>query len=461
MNEAFAKKLQKTHVLVWLFLGMLLFKLSVEAGYLQTSLRFHRTDYPLSFNPVKYAVGLLWCVLFFVNIRHTERKASTFFLYFTFLFQVVPIISVYALKDENSVYFHVLCLSFLLCELIVGYTGDPAIFRRSFPVSRIMTLSFAAAAGLVIIYIVLKNGAPNLSLLDIYSVYEYRSSGAFQASKYMYYLIRWTAKVFLPFGIARALTDRKYPAAALAGGLLLLIYLYTGMKGFLFLIPTVAAATLWAGRKNCYQELFLTGCAGFSILTLLSCVTRAGSLSYKLFSLLGRRTILLPARLKFDYFDYFSSHPKLGLSGLFPRWLINIPAPSYYKNISYTNEIGVIYSNGGQNTSANTGFFAEGFMRFGHIGTVLIFILFALILRQIDRFQERAGYQLTVGLFIGFFYEIIDAALLDGLIIGPWMFLEAILLFYTYKPPKQQPKQQPKPLKEAVCEHPGTLPGPV
>lgn len=449
MNEAFAAKLQKTHTLVWLFLGMLVYKFSMDLGYLYLNGLIPKT-YPLAFNPVKYAAGLLWCMVLFLCIRHTERKASSFFLYFTFLFQIVPISTVYALKDEKSAYYHVLCLSFLLCELIVSYTGERPLFRRNLVVSRTMTLSFTAAAVILLAYIVAKNGVPRLSLLDISTVYEYRRSGTLQISKYMNYLLRWTAGVFLPFGIAWTLIRKRYPLAGLLCGLLLLIYLYTGAKTYLFAIPFVLAATLWAGRKNCYRELFLTGCGGFCALALLAYFTRQGSLWYSLFSLLGRRTLLLPARLKFDYFDYFSSHPKMGLYAIFPRWIL--PVSSYYENVGAQHAIGEIYYNA-PDMNANTGFLAEGYMRFGHIGTVLVLILFALLLKQTDRLQERIGYQLVIGIFIYPFYVLTDGMLLSSLVLGNWMFLVFILLFYTRKPLK--------PIKEAACEHPRKLPGPV
>lgn len=424
MNKSYAAELRKTHTLVWLFLGMLVYKFSMDLGYLYLTKVF---DYTLDFNTLKYVLGLLWCVVLFLAIRHMEHRVSSFFLYFVFLFQIVPVTSVYALKDESSAYYHILCLSFLLCELLVGYIGERPLLRRTFPVSRTMTLSYTAAALLLIVYVVVKNGAPHLSLLNIYTVYEYRRSGAFQSSKYMHYMLEWTTKVFLPFGIAWVLANKRYPAAGLTMGALLLLYLYTGHKTFLFAIPFILVGALWARRKNCYQEIFLLGCGGFSILTLLAYFTEPGSMWYSIFSLFGRRVLILSAQNKFLYYDYFSSHPKMGLAGILPTWIINIPNP--YAGVNYTHVISEVYY-GKPDMGSNTGFFAEGYMRFGHIGTVLLLLLFALLLKQIDRFQERAGYQLAIGLFLYPIFGLSDTHLLDSLLLGPWMFLAALLLFY-------------------------------
>ena len=100
MNEAYAVMLRKTHTVIWLFLGMLLYKFSLDLGYLY--LVRISPGYNLVFNPLKYAAGLVWCILLFVCIRHTERKSSSFFLYFVFLLQIVPISTVYAMMDEKD-----------------------------------------------------------------------------------------------------------------------------------------------------------------------------------------------------------------------------------------------------------------------------------------------------------------------------------------------------------------------
>lgn len=128
------------------------------------------------------------------------------------------------------------------------------------------------------------------------------------------------------------------------------------------------------------------------------------------------------------YFDYFSNHPLVGLGGMIPRWLIHIP--NYYENISYPMEIGKMYFNE-PDMYCNTGFLAEEFMRFGYIGIILILVLFAMILLQIDVFQKRVGFRMAIGFFIHPIYSLVDAHLIDSFILGPWMALEIILLFYT------------------------------
>lgn len=235
-------------------------------------------------------------------------------------------------------------------------------------------------------------------------------------------------KVIIPIFIVRFIISQKYWFSALFCCMQFVIYLYTGHKTWLFVIPLAVAVGFWTKRKHFYKEFLLCICFGVGILTILACIQPDNSFFQRMFSFLGRRAIIDPAYNKFAYFDYFSNHPLVGLGGMIPRWLIHIP--NYYENISYPMEIGKIYFNE-PDMYCNTGFLAEGFMRFGYIGTILILVLFAIILLQIDAFQKRVGFRMAVGFFIYPIYSLVDAHLIDSFILGPWMALEIILLFYT------------------------------
>ncbi len=430
--------LRVTHgKLLLLFVGMLAFKLACDLGYLWLSTQ-DRIGFPLTFSVLKYALGLLCCCGLFFLIRHSERKASTFFLYFLLLFQILPITTSYALADRSSEYYLVLILAFALCALVVGYTGGQPLVRRNPLTAKTVGVGLACIMLLIVLLVVRRYGVPSLAALNLFDVYELRGSGAFQLSKYENYLFTWSTAVILPAGIALAIHKRKYILAAVLCGVMLVLYLYSAHKTFLFAIPLVLVGTFWARRKNFYTELFTALCIGYLALVLLLWFSPVfKELIYKAFTLLFRRVLLVPANNKFHYFDYFTNNPKMGIGGIFPRWLIEIP--NYYENIPYSYEISAIYYNQPEMNS-NTGFLAEGFMRFGHMGTVLILLLFGWILKMIDRFQERAGYTLAIGVFIYQIYSLADAHLLDSLVLGPWMVLVILLLFCGSREKKDTPR---------------------
>ena len=177
-----------------------------------------------------------------------------------------------------------------------------------------------------------------------------------------------------------------------------------------------------------YKELFIVASFCFALLVLLSSFSPIFQNGFEeIYSLLGRRTMMVSAVNKFKYYDFFSDNPKMGLAGIFPRWLIPISNP--YEGETIGKIIADIYYNKPEMNS-NTGFLAEGYMRFGYIGIFVGLGIYAAILRLLDRMQIRAGYGLTVSIFIYPVFTLTDAHLMDSLILGPWMILLIIAILY-------------------------------
>lgn len=417
---------ERQRTVLLLFLGMLAFKLACDAGFLWLTTQ-DSVSYPLRFSLGKYLFGSLCCFALFFLMPHDGKRASSFFLYFVFLFQIVPITASYAFADRATEYYFVLIVAYAFCILLTGYVGNKKQLQRSRIFTKTIAFGYAGIMLLIMLLIVRRYGMPSLAALNLSNVYVLRGSGAFSLGKYENYLFTWTTAVILPAGIAFALTKKRYIIACGLCGIMLLLYLYSAHKTFLFSIPLVFACTLWSKRKNFYKELFTILCFGYLLLVFLIWFSpMLQDLIQRVFSLLARRVMYVPANNKFHYFDYFTNNPKMGIGGIIPRWLFYVP--NYYENIPYSYEISAIYYNLPEMNS-NTGFLAEGYMRFGHLGTVGILVFFGCILKLIDRFQERAGYSLAVGVFIYQIYSLADAHLLDSLVLGPWMLLMFILLF--------------------------------
>lgn len=426
--ERLSARQHNIKTIVGLFLGMLLFKFSLDIGY-WLLLTGDSATFPADFSPLKYALGLVCCIILFWGIRHTSQNISAFMLYMVYLLQFIPITTIYALGNDSTEYYISLFLAFLLCEAIVGRTKDTPVLKRNSFISKTMCLGFVGIAMLTLAIIILNNGIPSLTALNLLNVYELRESGAFQVSKYLSYLLSYAISVFFPMMLTWFLLKKRYLFALLTCGAVFLLYLYSGHKTYLFSVPLVVVGVLWAKRKNFYKEFFITATSGLSALSLLSCVfsDERGILRRYLYSLFIRRTILVPANNKFKYFDYFSQRVKMGLGGIFPRWLFPIENP--YETIRYSYEISDIYY-GKPEMNSNTGFLAEGYMRFGHPGTFLILILFAILLKQMDKLQSRSSYAMTLGIFIYSVFSLTDAHLLDSLVSGPWLILLFVLIFY-------------------------------
>ncbi len=434
MLETIQEKRKNLKNWILLFLGMLILRACMDLNYwlllAGVSLRYPAVD----FDPLRYGASWLWCVVLFLFIRHNEKKASSFLLNLTLILQILPVSVIYGLCGMGSAYYHVLCGAFLLCELLAGCASDRKILERNTFLSNVMHTGYAMIVPVVLAVIYLTNGLPSLMALDMSQVYELRGSDAFQLNKYVQYLLTWSTSFFVPMLLARAICNKKYLIALALAAVQFLFYLYTGHKTYLFTIPLVVLCAFWSRRKHFYRELFFCLCAGMSVLLLLAVLAEhteifpemLGKLFVEADSYLFRRTMVVPAVNKFIYFDYFSANPKLGLAGIFPTWLLPVDNP--YADIAYTYEISAIYY-GLPEMNSNTGFLAEGFSRFGHMGTFLVLLVFALLLRQMDSLQNRLGYGLIVSIFVYPVFALGDAYLLDQLLFGRWM---PILLFFLF-----------------------------
>lgn len=404
-----------------LYLTMLIFKISMEVGF-WFILCQDKVMYTADFNIYKYINGMIWCTIIFLSINHEIKRVSTFFLYFKYIFEIIPITIIFALSNESYIYYNVVCLAFLICVLIVSKLNIKCFKINTKYSSYIIEKTMIVTVIVLLIYTFLKNGLPTITALNIYDVYDLRSSGQFKISKYMGYILSWTVCVILPFFTAKALSSQQYFKAALASVLIFLLYLYSGHKTYLFAVPLVIVCTIWSRRRNFVKEFFNLFCLGATMVTLLAFKS---SIFSSIFSLFGRRVMIVSANNKFKYYDFFSSNSKIGFEGFLPRWGLNTSVK--YENIG--NIIGEKYfDKPGMNV--NTGFLAEGYMRFGIIGIFLSLIIFAIILLAIDKMQERIGYEFAIGTCIYMVFRLNDAHLIDSLFFGTWMIMLLIILIY-------------------------------
>ena len=418
---------EKQKKILSMLLAVIIFKIASDYGYWKiTSLDTEK--YLFRFNAWKYAFSSILLMVEFFGIRHFQRKASSIMLLVFYLLQMIPLTTIYALGDDSTSYYFAISLGFILCEIMLWNSFTvPQIVRERWA-SWMMAVAFFGLVLFIIIYLFCNNGLPGMDALDIYSVYDLRSSGSLKIGKYQRYILTWIMGAVIPLYIVIMLQKRKYLLSLPGVVIMLLVYLYTGFKTYLFAIPLILISTLWARRKNFGSEMTIAFCLSFSILVFLALFSPIKKTFFvNVYSLLGRRMMLVPANNKFKYFDFFSSHPKMGLYGIFPSWLLQTESP--YENIKYTYLISKIYYNRPEMNS-NTGFLAEGYMRFGYYGIPVLFFILALLFKGIDRFQERNGYEIAVGLFIYPIFSLADGQLLSSMVSGEWLILIGILLFY-------------------------------
>lgn len=429
-------KLKKDYeIWAYMLIGMIIYKISTELGYYYI-LSKNSSVYIMNFNVLKYLVGCVWCFMLFFFIRHKRKRVSTFMLYLLFISQVIPLTCIYALSDQSSLYYNLICFSILMVELFVGWSHKSIKTKINikFNILRILPHIFVLTLIFFLVYIYVNNGIPTTIAFNIFRVYELRSSGWFQIGKYGSYLLSWLVLTIIPYLAAFYFEKKKYFYSFVLFFIVFLIYLYTGHKSFLFSIPLILVCSIWTRRDNAYKELWFVFCVLFSLIVVIAIISD-NKLFDTAYSLIGRRLTVVSAINKYFYFDFFSENQKLGMAGVFPRWLVPVTNP--YEGKVIGKIIGDIYWNAPEMNS-NTGFLAEGFVRFGIVGIFVEMFIYAWILKLEDAMAANAGYALTVSAFVYPMLMLTDGFLLDAIVIGHFTFIVIIALIYKYFVPNRK-----------------------
>ena len=378
----------------------------------------------LDLSVAKMIIALVSTLLVFSACDQFDDKPSTFLFNVVFFIIYIPMGIMYGCCNyETGFFLFVTALMYLSALCINGisiYLPKKKVVVVG--MNRLIIWVAALIVGAVVFYSLFRFGFPSLSALNFSSVYNLRRHSQYQDNKYFGYIFRWTISVILPFLIVISMKRRN----ALTTPLLILIgvmfFLYSGSKTIIFSLPMTVFAFLFAEIKDMNHRFYSLFCVG------MSGVIGLGILGwYDPYSYLVRRVLLIPANLKFLYYDFFSSRPKIGLAGTLWGSILNQKNP-YSRGIGH--EISSFYFKN-DDMNSNTGFIAEGYYRFGFIGIIIAFALLILLLYLIDLLALRATFAVAVSVCIYPIYTLNDGAIIDSLIFGPFMVLLLIILFYS------------------------------
>lgn len=423
MLEKTALKVRKWNTTIVLFVAFMIYKISLEIGYWYVLGRYFLTsgEYSFDFNITKYIIGCVMAALVFAVIDHESGKVSTFFLEMHYVLAIIPMTVIYAFGNKQTVYYIGICIAFILAILIVRLTKD-INFDPPYIITRGLIVLFIIITAVVYADMFLENGMPSLQAFNIFSVYELRDN--FQINQYVGYLYRWQVIVINPVMMINGLKNKRISVTIIFTLLQVLAYLFTTQKTILFIIPLIYGTYLLGKWKH--FSVFIYGAFSLGI-TASSLLANINYDFYKVFSLFGRRVLLLPANLKFLYYEFFTEHDKIGLAGTLWGKFLEIDSPY---NIGIGNLISA-YFFGLPDSNSNTGFLAEGYYMFGYMGIILAVVVFALLLMCLDICATRNGFAFTVGISIYSIFMLNDTSLIDSVLFGNITILLIVLLFYT------------------------------
>lgn len=413
-------------------LFMMLYKLLIDFSYM-TVIKNNYNEYNqfcTDFQILKYLISFIFLILLYMLNKKILLSIPKMIVKLFLLLMYVPITTIYACKNESTIFFLVVTVSFLIFIITASI-----MIKKSAPLNNSRIDSFIKLTtillyyGFIAITIVLVlaslyfNGLPSFTALNLRDVYVVRE--AFFLPRYLYYLYEFESGFIIYFLIIVNLRRKNYKMLTALIFVQVLFFLWKGDKSAIFGLIVIILVYLIAGRlqlNKMLSKLFFA----LTSLTLVLFYT-ISSLPFLLFI---RRMLIIPANLKFIYYDFFMDHDFIGIVGTVLNSVLKFADP--YTNLPYQNLISKLYFNK-VGMWSNTGFLAEGYARGGIIGSLLIAVLMGIILYLLYIGVRRSDSRFILSIAIIPFITLNDGYLLTSFTFGSIGLLCLICFFFDEK----------------------------
>ncbi len=354
----------------------------------------------------------------------SSKKLSTIIVWLLILLSYIPILTIFAFKDESRIFTYAVTLFWISVFLLLH---APRINFPSLKESKIIRLFLLISLGTLVFFTIYKYLGLSFKF-DLTKVYDIRTQYVQTKIPLAGYFFNWMGYVVNVAFFALFINKKKWIFAALIAVLQLLLFSATGNKTFLFALP-FALALMWIiSRKN--PLTYMAVC--------LIAIILLGMLSYWLvddvwiISLFTRRVLFVPAQLTFYDYDFFSANEPVFLSHSIFRFFLNYPYP-----LGPPHLIGEVYFDKPQ-MAANNGIVGDAFMNFRFIGLVFWSTLLVIILKLVDSCSKGKDIKIGIAVVALPVIALTNSALLTCLLTHG--LLLALLLLYLL--PKEQPLKQ-------------------
>lgn len=353
--------------------SVLFFRLLLDASYIHIIYPvFASTGFVLQVDSLKLMESYFAILLLALIIPLDIKKPSSLLILFLFLMPVIPMLSLYGLRDESRGFTYMMITGFLI---ILGICRLPKVNLKRLKGGRMKGIVLCVGAVLVVLVLLISRGGLAYFNLDLARVYYYRDYvGAIINVGFFAYLNVWVFRVFNITLMAWALLKKRYSWFLLILGLQVLFFAISTHKAVLFSPIFVITLYVFAERKH-ILHLIVLGLSGVVGVCWAIAVFTGNIVPASLFI---RRLLFVPAHLNYAYYEFFSQAGHVFMSNSVLSFLFDYPFP--YPPPQMISK----FLLGHTDMWANTGFLATSYMHFGFLGVIVFSIIVGLLIRLVD-----------------------------------------------------------------------------
>lgn len=393
---------------------LIFYKICLDYSFAYFQALFDGKTYSVDVNYLKILNAWAFLILIYCLINNSDRNDSPrFMLNLIFVVGLIPISTIYSFENRSAICFNGIFIMMALVSFAVmrmDLRGKQIKEIRDFKHYRLLLwLAVIGSCGiiaLIVAYLVMQRGLPHLTALDFSKIYtEVRSGGSVIQNRFLGYLYNMTVLVLIPFLFALSYNKKKIIPGIILVGVLFILFLYSGNKTTLFsvlVLMGIGFVKLISKRDT-------------DIINCLSLGLSAGCLSWvftgsnRIYDILIRRVLLLPASLKFSHYEYFCVNEQLSLKGTLIGKLMNINQYTTTGRVhqeTFSLAIGTMIGKDGSN--CNTGVLIEGFDRFGLPGFLIMAVVLIVLLLAIRKFERNTSHVIALLTMSYFVYSLND-----------------------------------------------------
>lgn len=397
----------------------IIYKLMLDFTYIAASEIYSYRGIALDFNVIKYIFSWLYLLILVPFVFQKKESIGAMIMQMLFIMLVIPVLTVYAMKNRSHIFVIMLLVCFLIQCVLVNcspQTGGAIRIKQG----RIFLHVVLIAITIVTYGVLLMKNRPSLAGLKFdEAMYAIRDNVDYGFSL-IRYTSAWQFRVINPYYIIYGLKKKNYKLVFLFCVLQVLIFLILARKEILF-GPFLVLGIYIIQQKFDFSSIFFAGLSGLTFV----CYAILKVTSWRMpFATVPIRLLFDPAQIDFMFYEQFSTNlPKLLYSESHLGKLFGISYP-------YNKPSGWVVNNIYFPTieaEANTGYLSYSYANAGFLGMLLASILMVLILRLLDKVTDN---KLVAFAFCAYAFSIlVNGALLATLLTGGILLIIIIFSF--------------------------------